>query len=584
MVIVVQREFTSGDDALIATLRRWGVRQYVGVGGGTIANVIKYVEPLLDRSQLAGDEPQMLSLAEYVAGYVPIGYYLASGRVAAACAVTGAASKLISCGMSDAKLHNIPAIYLMGLNPRDDDGKSPLQDVTADGMNIVAQLRAELGEDCIVIDDIDRLEHDLVRMQHALDQSRPVALALYPDVMARPANVSVPPLDRVRTFERADVDAFLSDFPAQARGRRVIIYVGEEAAFSPGIQELSTRLSTVLKAPTVWSVNGANAVAHDNPYGYGYISFGGNDRALDLWRSVNRDDIVITLGFCSGEYSLGLANIAAGITWHIGSARRAYAQRDGFRHRFDGRYERVRGDIGLLLEAIVPALEAMNIAEERPETERWGSLNYRPIKRAVRSDCVDFAAFYEELPKYWRPHSIGIDDVCLSYKDRQYITQRPHPNIRFWTAHHGSAMGGGFGIGVGAKLADPSLHTFMFCGDGCWRLFAGVLADVSTLDLRVFIINNGGYAIVHQGMAHVLPDIDRKRFHGKLPTIDFVAAARAHGWDGVRLAPDLSNLPDIMEACYTRAGRSLLIEVPMDIEQELGPARPLIRRRDMRGL
>jgi acetolactate synthase-1/2/3 large subunit len=38
----------------------------------------------------------------------------------------------------------------------------------------------------------------------------------------------------------------------------------------------------------------------------------------------------------------------------------------------------------------------------------------------------------------------------------------------------------------------------------------------------------------------------------------------------VRVAPDLSNLSDIVDACYEQKGRSLLVEVPIDADQMLG--------------
>ena len=131
-------------------------------------------------------------------------------------------------------------------------------------------------------------------------------------------------------------------------------------------------------------------------------------------------------------------------------------------------------------------------------------------------------------------------------------------------------MGGGFGLGVGAKAGDPSLHTFVFTGDGCWRLFGGALADAANMDLRVFVVNNGVYGIVDKGLEVIIPDVPKRQYHSKLPQIDFVKAAEAHGWDGVRVAPDLSNLSDIVDDCYTEKGRSMLIEVPIDADQMLG--------------
>src|SRR5205823_14574570 len=131
----------------------------------------------------------------------------------------------------------------------------------------------------------------------------------------------VPRRERPRMLDQIDADRFVNEFPQISRGRRVIIYAGAEAARCPGITELTTALSETLQAPTVWSVNGANAISSDNPYGYGYISFGGNDEAMKLWRSIGPEDCVITLGFDPGEYSLNLGAIPAGDLWHFtGSA------------------------------------------------------------------------------------------------------------------------------------------------------------------------------------------------------------------------------------------------------------------------
>ena len=98
----------------------------------------------------------------------------------------------------------------------------------------------------------------------------------------------------------------------------------------------------------------------------------------------------------------------------------------------------------------------------------------------------------------------------------------------------------------------------------------GTLADAANLDLRVFIINNGVYGIVDKGLEVVIPDVEKRRYHSTLPSIDFVGAARAHGWDGFRVKADLSNLKEIMDACYETRGQSILIDVPVDADQVIG--------------
>ena len=560
----------SGNAALVDILRSWGITFFAGVNGGGVVHVAKNFEPFTEPAQANDGVSRLLTMGEYVAGFAPLGHWLASGRIAGCLTTTGAATKLGASGISDAKLHNIPALFLVALNSTISIGNAPLQDVSEHGMNIVPQLEAELGEGCVVIDNINRLEDGLRRAQHMLKRSKPVAIAFHPDVLSRPTDAVVPWTSNPGTFAARDVAEFLEEFPQVARGRRVVIYVSGEAAFVPGIQDLTTRLSQLLRAPTVWSVNGANAVSPANPWGYGYISFGGNDAAMELWRGLTADDVVLTLGFDPGEYSLNLGRIPAGHVYHFTDLRDAYGHKHGeFRHRAAHEYRMIRGDVGMVLGEILPQLEGAKI--ERPATSPAPTdLNTRDISRSTRPGTVDAVEFYGRLHRMWRPRSIGFDDVCTAYKDRQYVAQRPNPNMPFFTTHDGSAMGSGFGLGVGAKCADPDLNTFVFTGDGCWRLFGGSLADAASLGMTVFVVNNGVYGIVDKGLEVIIPEVEKRRYHSRLPQIDFVKAAEAHGWDAARVAPDLSDLADIVDAAYDRRGRSLLVEVPIDADQLIG--------------
>ena len=567
---VASRPETTGNAALVDILRSWGVTYFAGVNGGGVVHVTKHMEPFTDPRESADGVSRMLTMSEYVAGFAPLGHWLATGQIAGCVTTTGAATKLGGSGLTDAKLHNIPAVYLVALNSTMSIGNAPLQDVSEHGMNVIPQLEAELGEGCIVIDNINRLEDGMKKAQHVLKRSKPVAIAFHPDVLSRATDAEVPWTSNPRTFNARDVADFVKEFPRISRGRRVVIYVSSEAAFVPGIQEQTTTLSNLLRAPTVWSVNGANAVSPTNPWGYGYISFGGNDAAMRLWRGLTEDDVVIALGFDAGEYSLNLGRIPARDVWHFTDLRDPYGHKHGeFRHRVAGEYRVVRGDIGLLLDEILPQLAGTSA--DRPDSQPApASLNDREVTRTTRPGTVDAVDFYGRLHQSWRPGSIGFDDVCTAYKDRQYVAQRPSENIKFFTTHDGSAMGGGFGLGVGAKCADPGLNTFVFTGDGCWRLFGGALADAANLGMNVFVVNNGVYGIVDKGLEVIIPDVARKNYHAKLPAIDFVKAAEAHGWEAARVAPDLSNLNDIVDACYARDGRSFLVEVPIDPDQVVG--------------
>src|SRR5262249_7176099 len=147
------------------------------------------------------------------------------------------------------------------------------------------------------------------------------------------------------------------------------------------------------------------------------------------------------------------------------------------------------------------------ILRDPPATRRFppasDDLNTRPIE-AARPGFVDLATFYRRIDALWQKNSIGFDDVCMSYKDRQYITQRPNPNCPFFSLYRGSAMGGAFGLGVGARLGAPDKTVFIFSGDGCFRFFAGNLAEAGSLRLNLFVLNNRVYGIVRNGLTKIL--------------------------------------------------------------------------------
>jgi acetolactate synthase I/II/III large subunit len=557
-----------GNAILIATLKSWGIHLFAGVNGGGIIHLTKLLPPYSSLEQSVDGESRFFTMFEYVSGFTPLGYFLASGKMSACLVTTGAAIKLASCGMTDAKLHNIPALYLIALNPTFSTDYSPLQDVSIHGMHIVPQLQAELGEGFFLIDSINTLEEKLAKAYEVLSDSRPVAIAFHPDILCQTADMRSLKLQTTKKYEPEKLNFFIKKIQNQPERGRIVLYVCSEAAREPDMASLTTKLAERLQAPTVWSVNGANGVSADNPLGYGYISLGGNDRALQLWRSLGSDDWVIALGLDTGEYSLNLNPIPAGTVWHFTDWNQPYGSINrSFQHRAALQYFKIKGKISDSIEHILQSLPENFICKK---AEHYITLNTRDIHSNIKEGCVDLIAFYEAIYKLWQPNSIGFDDVCVSYRDRQYITQRPHPNIRFHTTHDGSAMGGAFGLGVGAKLACPWLNTFIFSGDGCWRLYGGAIAEAATFDIRLFILNNQSYAIVDQGLKVVLPKTEKARRHSQIAPIDFVKAAQAHGWRGVKLNCDLSNLAEIMELCYQKRNKSILIEIPVDPNQIVG--------------
>jgi len=569
-------ETVTGYDALVATLESWGIEFCAGVTGGGTIRFLEKLAPLYPGEETAGRrEPEglrFLTLGEYAAGFVPLGSYLATGRIAAGVATTGAATKLLGCGLSDAKLHDIPAVYIVPASPAETEGLSPLQDTSRHGSHMLAQLRAELPDGVFVLDDAATVGRQLQRAHGRLKRCKPVVLvldhaALKTEMAAEPHRLSLP-AGVYPAIAPAEADAFLEAFCDRIRGRRVVILAGEELARYPDAPRLTTRLCEALGAPIVWSINGANGVERGNPYGHGYIAFGGNDAAIRLWQGIGAEDVLLVLGACPDEYTVNLAPYAAGDTFVLTGLDGGYGQvAGGFAHRAAGAYRQLVAPLDAALRSLLERLE-----RQPPETRRAGpapdDLNTRR-PGAPRPGHVDMAGLFRALDARWRPDTIGFDDVCLAYKDRQYVVQRPHPHARFFSLYRGSAMGNVLGLAIGAKLAAPDSDVVGFTGDGCFRLFAGSLAEARDLGILLFVLDNASYGIIEQGVQTIIPDAPASRRHHRLEAMDFAAMAGACGWRSAALRPDLDNLDDILDA-HRAAPVSTLVTVPVDPGHILG--------------
>lgn len=558
----------TGYQVLHTTLHKWGITCYAGITGGGVIHFLKSLEPMTE----AGAEiPYFYSIAEYSAGFIPLGYFLSCGKVAAAVATSGAASKLLSCGLSDAKLHDIPALYIIPLSPEEGRGQASLQDTSEYGSHIVAQLRSELPDSVFVLDTRETLAETLQLAHNQLSCSRPVVLVLLHSALDQTlSDVSTSRLSLVTAPVPALViDDFYDEFRRDIHGRRLVMLVGEEMNRYSDTPVLTTQLSGLLHCAVIWTINGANAVERSNPYGMGYISFGGNDEAISLYQSLGSDDVLLILGACPDEYTVNMSPFMAGKTYFLSHHTEGYGQIDNsFAHRAQGLYRQISGPLDKLIRGLIAAAKYQPFnnlnAPLAPEI-----LNHRPYM-APRQGYVDMAEVYQRLDRFWPANSIGFDDVCLSYKDRQYVTQRPNNHIHFYSLYRGSAMGGAFGAAVGARLSSPDKPVFLFTGDGCFRLFSGSLGEASELGIVIFLINNAHFSIVGQGLPAILPEIAEKHYHAHLKVLDYCAIARASGWEAESLAPDLSNFDLLLAKIGHQPQKSWLIDIPVDALQVLG--------------
>lgn len=565
----------TGNAALARTLQNWGISLYSGVNGGGVIHFAKYLRPLRRLDDASDPAPQLFTINEDIASFIPIGHYWSSGKIAASLFTTGGAAYYGATGLIGAKAHNVPMVAIAALSASDADGKSPLQYTGTGGAGTIGSYKSLLGDGCLVIDYIGGLEEKLIQGREILQTSKPVAFLFHPDILSKNVEkeFDIQWTEKPREVNPRSIEWFLSDFPKEVVGKRVVVYIGEEATRYENIKDLITEFSARLQAPTLYSMNSVNAVSPNNTFAAGYIHFGFNDFSMELWKSLNENDVVICIGYDPGEYEMNSANIPGNV-WHFTNETNPYSSTDGgFAHRVEGKYRQIRGDLELTLKNVIEGLGEKDL-HNIPIAVPYG-LNNNEDYGPFAEGTVDLVEFYKKFPTLIKPDTVIVNDVNQSYKDFQRVTQRPLPGLEVYSSHRDSFMSGGFGVAIGAKLAQPDKEVDYFTGDGCFKYIGGALGFAQNFGIGLWVIDNGIHHTVDKGLDVIYGDsLARERHHGTLPRDNYVNVARAQGWDGYHLMSDLGNLPQIMEQRYNNASEpiptSTLIQMPVDGTRVIG--------------
>ena len=552
--------FKEASEALIYALETWGIRHIFGVTGGGVFEITKYLTPYKENLPYLS----LFSIVEYAAGFAPIGHYLNNGQISACLTVPGAATKLVSCGASDAKILRIPALYLISLNHSESLNNTPLQDVGPYGMNITAQLKSEFADDVVYIQNLDHFDIYLAKTARILADHRPVVILFHPNILKKSVKINnIPKIIERRKPDVVNLKPLLNSISiAIANKKQIYLYVCSEAGFDTTNYAVIRALQEKLNARVLCTVNGSNACV-DLPNFYGHVGIGGHDEINDYWRNLGENDLLIALGMEAGDYHFFKKKSKVSEAWIFTNQSNGYGFiNESYQHRFENACHIIHGKIHDNLNALLQYVIPKHCDSQLPTLKTINT-------QTVSKNKVDLHTFYTRLKSYWQPSTICFDDVCCAYRDRQFIMTHPISNVRFFTSQDSSAMGGAFGFVVGAKIANPKEHCFAFIGDGCWRLIAGAFPEAANIGIVVFVFNNQNYGVVTDVITKVYPDLDKKHHHTQLIQVDFVGAAKACGWDAGKLKPNLSNLKQLMEKAYNTE-KSLLIEIPCEPYQNLG--------------
>ena len=552
---------------LIEFLSNLGVTDYFGVSGGGLIQFLKHIPPYHLSNK---HSPRFYNLSEYAAGFAPLGYYLSTQRIAACVATTGAAQHLVSNGISDARFMNIPAIYLLSLSSEAATDTYPIQDVSSHGMNMVSRFKQESHEDVFVIDSESSYIDIFDGIHKAIINCRPVMIFFRPEVLCMPDHQKYSISARKLPPPNDDsLEELIHVLESLNGNSRVVVFCCAETSITNLDTALFSSFINKIDADVIYTVNGDNTATLTNERNLGHIMLGANDAAYSAWKSINCNDLIICLGVDVGEYAINMQHFPKARAFYISQYSNAYGQIDGsYNHLFDEHVTQISGYISDTLNRFLELTETISFSEHAHFDNTLDDLHTHSCSNPKQ--YVDLIQFYRQLDSQFMPNSLAFEDVCIAYRDRQAILKNPNKNIRFYSSNHGSAMGGAFGIAVGAAIADSNSKVFLFSGDGCFRLYGGSLAESRHLNITLFIMNNSELSIIHDGCNHMINDNESYHYHEFLEPINWIHLARGFGWRAVSLKPDLSNLSEIMAMSYDKSCTSILVEVPVDCTQIIG--------------
>lgn len=541
---------------LLARLREWGVEQVFGYPGDGINGIVAAFGE-------AGDQPRFVQARhEEMAAFQAVGYAKFSGRPGVCLATSGPGAIHLLNGLYDAKLDHVPVVAIVGQTARAAMGGHYQQEV-----DLQALFKDVASEYLVEVNVPEQLPNAVDRaFRTAMARRAPTALIIPADVQeleySAPEHVfrQVPsgPPDAPSSVVVPAEDELARAAAVVNAGEKVAILVGQGAR---GAADEVMQVAETTGAGVAKALLGKDVLSDDLAYVTGSIGLLGTRASYELMRDC---DTLLIVG-SSFPYTQFLPD--------FGQARAVQIDLDG---RMAGmRYPtevNLVGDAGATLRALIPLLRPVTDRSWRSRVEESVADWWSTVERQAMVDAepVNPMRIVHEL-------SLRIPDDAIVTADSGSSTNWYARLLRMRGTMRGSlsgtlaTMGAGVPYAIGAKFACPDRPVVALVGDGAMQMNG--LAELMTItryqdrwtDRRLVVcvfhnndLNQVTWELRAMGGA---PKFEESQ---TLPDIDYAAAARAFGVDGVNVSSP-SELGDAWDRALAADG-PVLLDVRCDPE------------------
>lgn len=543
---VPARRETRVADLIAEVLARHRIDRVFGIPGGTIS-------PIFDALYGAGIE-LVTCQHETMAVYAAAGYARVTGCPGVVAVTSGPGALNALTGLASVGRDELPVMVLSGEADTRNFGRSPLQDGSAAGLDLMTMVRpltkyAEMAM---------RPERAPTVVDQALSiiNQQPCGAAF----ISLPVNLThssvIPARMPVLNSRGLEPDLAtcrrIASMLAGASRPAILLGVGAKRA---GVGQLVLEIAETMRVPVLTDIEGKGVFPESHPLSLGVFGVGNRGKAHAYM--AEPVDLLLTIGCRFDDTST--AGYADSLRPEFGEL----VQIDHDPNRIGRSYPpdlAMCADLGRslqLIQELLPTPTPQLILDRdravrpyRPEPEKPVSFEStaphdpRMIAPAVREVVGADAAFVCDIGNHmlFTAQSLSVD----------------HPDA-FWSSLGLGGMGSGIGTAIGMQLAFGHLKQVVcICGDGSMMMCGNELATCARygIPLITVVFNDNQLGMVEQGVRGLFgrsPDF-------RNPEVNFANYGRSLGLAAERL-DNLADLPAIIEA---NRGRPLLIEVPIN--------------------
>jgi len=488
----------SGAQIIVKLLEQQGVDVVAGIPGGAVI-------PLYEELRKSSIE-HVLVRHEQAGGFFAQGLARTTGKPAVCIATSGPGVLNLLTAVADAKADSIPLVILTGQVSTGFIGTDAFQEADTFGLAL------PITKHNLLVKDAAELLTVIPQAFSIAASGRPGPVLIDIPVDVQRQKIAVPELpaagEKIRRSERfrtqgAELVLQCAEFSrALLSAERPLLFVGG-GCNSPEAATLVQDFLKIFPMPVASSLMGLGVIPSDNLLFCGMSGIYGTARAK---AALSKADVVVAAGVRFDERSIGNPPVFSP------DARILHIDIDAAEiNKIMESYRSVTSDVESAIPVLTECISQAQKESGRRSSPDWASATHLPVEdntvSVFSSTTADHCRSGEKLMRVLNEAAVsrncGTLTVTADVGQHQMWAARSYPFSRprqFLTSGALGTMGFSLPAAIGAAWANRPTRVLCLSGDGSIMMNIQELATLADLqlDVTVFVIDNGGLAMVQQ--------------------------------------------------------------------------------------